>query len=297
MKRAIVILVGLFTFSLTAPASATFPGSNGKLAFFLCCGLSRIVTINPDGTNRTSLTSDRRGNADPAWSADGSKIVYVRNYGDARLYTKSADGTGRTLVLDSERGRFEEPSFSPDGTQIAFTHLRAGFSGAAVFVVNVDGTGRTKISPKSSTFEIASDWSPDGSSIAITNDDSNHARVMTMDPDGSNRVVVTRGSSPSWSPDGSQIVFEGLHRGDTRYDVFVVNLDGTGRARLTETPRRWEWRPVFSPDGTEIAFSRSINKKFFSTDDIWIMNADGTSPAQITDTANKDEFGLSWQAV
>src|SRR5687767_9651638 len=59
-----------------APAAASFPGNNGLIAY--ACG--GICTVNPDGTNVTKLTT---GTPDitPAWSADGTKIVFVRQEG------------------------------------------------------------------------------------------------------------------------------------------------------------------------------------------------------------------------
>jgi len=61
-------------------------------------------------------------------------------------------------------------------------------------------------------------------------------------------------------------------------DIYVVNADGTGRRRLTRD-RAEEFDPAWSRDGTKIAFSRSVGRRY----QIFVMNADGTSPTQITD--------------
>ncbi|MBT7915447.1 hypothetical protein HN588_16235, partial [Candidatus Bathyarchaeota archaeon] len=78
-----------------------------------------------------------------------------------------------------------------------------------------------------------------------------------MDADGTNWRNVTREfpgreRKPTWSPDGTQIAFDG---GDSfKSDIYLVNIDGTGIVRLTDHPE-WDQYPAWSPDGTQIAFS------------------------------------------
>src|SRR5438874_1959776 len=85
-RRASLLLGALLAalLVLPAPAQAAFPGANGKIAFSRdatnngMCDY-QIDTINPDGTGLTSLTSATSANLDPAWSADGQKLAFVRN--------------------------------------------------------------------------------------------------------------------------------------------------------------------------------------------------------------------------
>jgi Tol biopolymer transport system component len=67
--------------------------------------------------------------------------------------------------------------------------------------------------------------------------------------------------NPTWSPDGSKIAF--LRLGAHEFEVWVVNVDGTGATRLTNSGAQPDW----SPDGHHILYMRDY--------DIWIMNADG----------------------
>src|SRR5947208_6174677 len=98
------------------PASATFPGTNGKIAFGYFTALflrrpSQIFTIDPDGANRTTLTSGRGPKAEPAWSADGTRIAFVQiGARRTRLVTMNADGSGRRFVLI--RSGIEHPTWS-----------------------------------------------------------------------------------------------------------------------------------------------------------------------------------------
>ena len=80
--------------------------------------------------------------------------------------------------------------------------------------------------------------------------------------------------------------------GRGRNDVVVINADGTGRTRLTDTPRRWEWTPVFSPDGLRIAFLRGRSGKYFSPSDIFTIAADGTDEQRLTDARRAGSWKL-----
>src|SRR5436190_6771157 len=81
--------------------------------------------------------------------------------------------------------------------------------------------------------------------------------IFSMNNDGSGVTRLTNNDNddelPSYSPDGTRIVFVGNH--GSGFQVFVMNADGSGQKSLTSTPVADD-RPSFSPDGTKIAFSR-----------------------------------------
>jgi TolB protein len=287
------------------PASATFPGSNGKIAF----GAERkssdqIGVMEADGSGRTLLTSTpNASNDDPAWSADGSQIAFasrgLRRYALPKLRTMNADGTGRTLVVTLSHKWFllGHPSWSPDGSKIVFWGFPSGLPSPdefpdTIFTVNADGTGLHRLTPKSQSGsgDADPDWSPDGTTIAFSTQTNTGAMIATMDADGSNRQLLRAGYSPSWSPDGSKLAFLNYRNGE--FDVFVMNADGTGLNAVTNTPNN-EYSPTFSPDGTKIAFSRAQSGQ----KDVWIVTVPGGVFTRITNTPNRNEVGLSWQAT
>jgi Tol biopolymer transport system component len=296
MKRfALIVCLATLMIGLAAPpAGATFPGTEGKIAFetFTGRGRQRIGTIDGDGSDRTTLVTSGLHPDMPGWSADGTKIAYAD--ADDGLRTMNADGSSdRLLVADTRMHTgLERPTWSPDGTQLAFDAFVGPLNGYRLFVVNDDGSGLVRID-SARAGEILPEWSPDGSRIAFVSYGRRGHFIRTIDPDGTARTTVTGGyGPPSWSPDGSELTFIGGRDND----VFVVNTDGTGRTRLTATARRAEYGSVFSPDGARIAFSRGSIRGFFPTD-IWVMNADGTSPTAITATPRRYEFPWSWQAT
>lgn len=80
---------------------------------------------------------------------------------------------------------------------------------------------------------------------------------------------------PSWSADGSRIVFVSVRSGG--YDIWVMGADGSGQTRLTQDPGL-ELNPAFSPDGTRIAFTRYED----GIPEVWVMDDDGANQARLT---------------
>jgi dipeptidyl aminopeptidase/acylaminoacyl peptidase len=299
--------VALMACATAPPASAAVPAGNGKIVFTSDEGAftRQLLTIEPDGSQRTRIVD--RGE-DPVWSPDGTKIAYVTpsTHGPSQLVIVNADGTGATTPTGTDDQEFE-PSWSPDGTKIAFTsHVPRGqFVGFEIFVMNIDGTGRTQITDSRADgvgFNASEpSWSPDGTRIAFTRTISQAGNqpldeeIYVMNADGSNLVRLTHNPStfvlandlgPSWSPDGSQIVFSS-HR-DGQFGVHVMNADGSGLRRLADAPAG-SW-PVWSPDGTRIAYANPFH-------DIFTIKLDGRDVRNLTSTSGISELKPDWQPV
>ena len=80
-------------------------------------------------------------------------------------------------------------------------------------------------------------------------------------------------TSPSWSPDSKQIVFEGVEENTSQWDIYKINIDGSNLTNLTRDSAS-DSVPVWSPDGTHIAFESQFGK---DGDGLYIMAADGSS--------------------
>jgi Tol biopolymer transport system component len=123
--------------------------------------------------------------------------------------------------------------------------------------------------------------------------------IITMDADGTDRVNLTQGAfdaeSPAWSPDGTRIAFStiaGSPSGCRTGDVYVMNADGSDMTPLTTSAFGVAaYDPTWSPDGSEIAFTREHwDAACTSGDiDIWKMSADGSG--QVLLTAGANAFG------
>ena len=195
------------------------------------------------------------------WSYDGK--IYFTGYDDIGkhdyIYSINEDGTGEAQVTPVYNSQAEpndlHPSVSPDGLNLVFFTNRVdypgmGFSGIAkmaigsdsfILLVDEDGLLGPIIISQDPT------WSPDGSKIAfagfpnIIHRPIENSQIYVMNADGSGKVQLTfeteaNLSSPSWSPDGTKIVFVKEHgefgSGDT--DIWIMNADGSGQKALTD---------------------------------------------------------------
>jgi Tol biopolymer transport system component len=209
----------------------------------------------------TSVAKHGMVAAEPRWSADGARIVFVmsprgdltRAAGDGDIYVMNADGTDMrrlTQGLDASG-----PAWSPQGRVIAY-QSGPDWSAAAIFTIRPDGTGERRLTPHEVPTGAGPAWSPGGSRIAY--EWKNRVWIMNSNGTGAHPVTTCRrpclsDSSPAWSPTGNELVFlrEQEHRVARRPYVnssrlYALQLSGDAVRPLT--PRlRWaqspDWRP------------------------------------------------------
>jgi eukaryotic-like serine/threonine-protein kinase len=172
-----------------------------------------------------------------------------------------------------------DPTWSPDGKQIAFTSNREGQP--AIFVMNADGSGVRRIHNGLPVSEGAI-WLPDG---RIRFSDARN--TYTMKPDGSEVVRLNYSGEPS--PDGRQILFAKEVIPGEGNELFVANADGRNPRRLThnkitDTESRW------SPDGRKIVYT-SFPDGPWPKGSICVINSDGSGLTRLTN--ERLEAGIS----
>lgn len=233
------------------------------------------------------------GTASAAFPGVNGKIVFEgaqTRSGPWGLWVGNADGTGtmRPVAVDVTADRLEDPTWSPDGTEIAFS--RWGKQEPGIWVMNADGSGKRRVTNGP---DEAPTWSPDGTRIAFQRDLRTWRRstlaqpgIYVMNTDGSGQTALGGGSRPAWSPDGTKIAFDGIS---------VMNADGSDeRALKPSWPCSGGSSPDWSPDGTKIAFVRVCDTVHCDgiCISVAVMNADGSNDTDITDFGF--DFNPAW---
>lgn len=285
----LVCMLMLGVAAVATPAQATFPGTNGKIAFSNDGGDNperQIFTVNPDGSGETQLTFDDFGHASaPDWSPDGTKIVFVGDLtGEWQIYVMDADGSNRQQLTSEPGFDHLNARFSPDGQKIAFTGCPLQET-CAIYVMNADGSGATQLTDLKWS-SGAPGFSPDGSKIVFdSNMDGFLSAVWVMNADGTNQHRLTdpalEAGYPDWSPDGMHIIF-----GDLcclfGTNIWVMNPDGTGLKQLTHFPTKHQGGfATYSPDGKKIVLIADLKYRDNCCNDLYTMDANGTHLTRI----------------
>ncbi|MEZ4669224.1 MAG: TIR domain-containing protein [Anaerolineae bacterium] len=303
------------------------PFDVGRIAYVTQSGANREFRIAEGGFN--GIFSNLRGEnpihiagvipADSstfAWSPDGSKLAFAsKRLAISRIYVVNADGTnllqltidpvdgpvdraGRSLASD------QNPSWSPDGTKIAFASNRDG--NWEIYTMNaVDGSELTRLTNDEADDDTPA-WSPDGTQIAFATKREGNWEIYQMDSSGNNLVNRTNNPAddqyPAWKPDGTKIAFQsnrtndlsgavradgGLQSSDvcscnTNWDIWVIGLSGA--INVTNQPGTAEQFPAWSPDGRYIIYVSNLGLD----DDIYMVD-EGRLNAPILLTIDNQE--------
>ncbi|HWS89856.1 MAG TPA: Ig-like domain-containing protein [Pyrinomonadaceae bacterium] len=209
-----------------------FYSLDGRLVSFTTNrhGSSDIYVVNADGTNERRVTSSPATESDSALSPDATRLVFSRRTGITdNLYTINLDGTGeQQLTFNSGFDiALNDPSYSRDGSLIAFSKRVNSSPNLDIYVINADGTGERQVTSHSSA-EFYPNFLPDGR-IVFADNRNNVVDLYVVNVDGTGEQRVTNGvasnTEPTVSPDGTRVAFRTSRNSVS--GVYTLGLDGT----------------------------------------------------------------------
>ena len=192
-----------------------------------------IYQANSDGSNIINLTNSDGYDAEGSYSSDGSKILFASN----------REAYSRTLTQAEQKLFDDDSSYFMD-----------------LFVMDADGSNVKQLT-NSPGYDGGPFFSPDNSEVVWRrfNPDGNSAEIWTMDIDGGNQRQLTSDAMVAWGPyyhpSGDYIIYSSNVLGHANFELFLIDAEGTNTpVRVTNTDGT-DILPVFSPDGSRLAWS------------------------------------------
>lgn len=302
VQLSILLVVGLMV--APGPASATWPGTNGKI-YFACrmtggtgYGGQDICVINADGSGFANLTNSPSSTEHlPQVSRDGKLVTYTSNAAGAyHAWAMNADGSNQHQVSTIEA---DGPAFTPDGL-ISFraktgassyefqTAPAAGGPGTLLWNNGVSGNSSPPRFNAYGTFLY-------GKTVLIPTTTDYTQQIYTVSggtetPVTLPQIGLNSNQQPAWSPDGSKIVF--WRTTGVIDDVWVVASSGGDPVKLTSNPIPVKpGLPAYSPDGSKLVwdeYNTTDSENDFFHKYLVIANQDGSNPTPITRPAEID---------
>jgi len=249
----------------------------------------------------TGDTVQLENGSEPRWSPDGKRIAYFGRTEEGNgLVVADRRGAAPRLIASIGSTNHPLPSsgervaWSPDGRSLAFL---SATDGPETDDANGDPMVITRYLFKPTAAEGLTRFNDNKRlHVFVADVATRAARQLTDGPHYEHSI--------NWSPKGNQILFVSNREANAdkvfNYDIFTVNAQDGVVTRLTST-KSAEYEPVWSPDGSRIAFSgttRELTSSETTKEDthVWVMRADGSARIEVGQSVDNRQGAPQWSA-
>ena len=254
------------------------------------------------------------------WSPNHEWVVYqteeTASPDDPKIFIVKADGTKKFELTNNDQSSVnyqrsgENPVWSPDGNQIA-AYFWNGFWDSngqdGIYIVDVSCLSKGQDCVFQYRYLVkgsSPSWSFDGKQMAFLSSDKQVSVVSIKNPEDAKTIspnnVECLAVGLAWSPVNNEIVGS-CHDTNPGFGISLIDSVGSSFRRLTFDNR--DISPIWSPDGTKIAFISDKNNTAtpipsFSNQytAVFIINPDGSDLKQISPYDNEDVYWITWIA-
>jgi len=245
-------------------------------------GTPEIRIVSSFGGDSTAVI---QGAAAPSWSPSGKELAFLRRTpeGNIDLVVASVDGATSRVVLkgDSHYPFLRDPAWSPDGLELAVVRGSGGIAGEIWLVPAAGGSPRQAMSDPPEVFSDSPAYTEDGLGIIHSSNRGGATNIWFYPRRGGQPVRLTAGPGPDAGPTVASDGTIAFINSRWRNSLDLHDLS-SGATRTIATHSPFMWGPAFSPDGRDIAFSRS---EVDGSWHLWRIPASGGTPQRLTDTA------------
>jgi eukaryotic-like serine/threonine-protein kinase len=251
-----------------------------------------------DGTPEIRIVSSFGGDSTaviqaasaPTWSPSGKELALLRRtpQGSVDLVVAGVDGANSRVVLkgDSQYPFLRDTAWSPDGLELAVVRGSGGIAGEIWLVPAAGGTPRQAMSDPPEVFSDSPAYTADGLGIIHSSNRGGATNIWFYPRRGGQPVRLTAGPGPDTGPTVASDGTIAFINSRWRNSLDLHDL-ASGATRTIATHSPFMWGPTFSPDGRDIAFSRS---EVDGSWHLWRIPVSGGTPQRLTDTAGGEVY-------